>query len=160
MVLHAPRGTCTHLSKSSLGWYRMAKNGFRLENYIGSSQGQKTIRCWFRMSSGTAGLFADKKSLEDIGYMGQTRYPWSICLCTISMVIEISSITPLDLTSLALWMKSGYEWLWLWCVHFKFGFRKLTHKSWDLLAKQFLTVFNKCGGSEINEISLPSVDMG
>ena len=39
----------------------MAKNEFRLENYIGSSQGQEPIRCWFRMRSGTAGLFADKK---------------------------------------------------------------------------------------------------
>ena len=48
-------------SKSSLGWYRMAKNEFRLENYIGSSQGQEAVRCWFRMRSGTAGLFADKK---------------------------------------------------------------------------------------------------
>ena len=38
-------------SKSSLGWYRMAKNEFRLETYIGSSQGQEAIRCWFRMRS-------------------------------------------------------------------------------------------------------------
>ena len=39
----------------------MAKNEFRLENYTGSSQGQEAIRCWFRMKSGTADLFADKK---------------------------------------------------------------------------------------------------
>ena len=39
----------------------MAKNEFGLENYIGSSQGQEAIRCWFMMRSGTAGLFADKK---------------------------------------------------------------------------------------------------
>ena len=45
------------------GSYKMAKNEFRLENYIGLSKGQEAIRCWFRprMRSGTAGLFADKK---------------------------------------------------------------------------------------------------
>ena len=36
-------------NKSSLGWYRMAKNEFRLENYIGLSQGQEAIRCWFSL---------------------------------------------------------------------------------------------------------------
>ena len=39
----------------------MAKNEFGLETYIRSSQGQEAIRCRFRMRSGTAGLFADKK---------------------------------------------------------------------------------------------------
>ena len=48
-------------SKNSLGWYRMAKNEFGLETYIGSSQGWEAIRCRFRMRSGTTGLFADKK---------------------------------------------------------------------------------------------------
>ena len=48
-------------SKCSLGWHRIAKNEFGLENYIGSSQGQEAIRCWFRMRSDTAGLFANKK---------------------------------------------------------------------------------------------------
>ena len=32
-------------SKSSLGWYRMAKNEFGLETYIVLSQGQEAIRC-------------------------------------------------------------------------------------------------------------------
>ena len=35
-------------SKSSLGWYRMAKNEFR--NLIWLSQGQEAIKCWFRHS--------------------------------------------------------------------------------------------------------------
>ena len=38
-------------------WQRM-NSGW---SYIGSSQGQEAIRCRFRMRSGTAGLFADKK---------------------------------------------------------------------------------------------------
>ena len=41
-----------------IGWQRRE---FRLEIYIGLSQGQEAIRCWLRMRSGTAGLFADKK---------------------------------------------------------------------------------------------------
>ena len=57
-------------SKSSLGWYRMAKNEFRLDTYIGSSQDQEAIRCWFRMRSGKTGLFADKKRC---GLCGEDR---------------------------------------------------------------------------------------
>ena len=34
------------------------KNELRLETDIRSSQSQEAIRCWFRMRSGTAGLFA------------------------------------------------------------------------------------------------------
>ena len=41
-------------SKHSLALYRMAKNEFGLEHYIGSSQSQEAIRFWFRMRSGTA----------------------------------------------------------------------------------------------------------
>ena len=48
-------------SRSSLGWYRMTKEEFGVETYLGSSQGQEAIRCRFRMRTGSAGLFADKK---------------------------------------------------------------------------------------------------
>ena len=48
-------------SRSSLGWYRMTKEEFGVETYLGSSQGQEAIRCPFRMRTGSAGLFADKK---------------------------------------------------------------------------------------------------
>ena len=44
-----------------MGRCRTAKNEFGLETYIGSSQGQEAVRCRFRIGSGTAGLFADKK---------------------------------------------------------------------------------------------------
>ena len=57
-------------------------------------------------------------------------------------------------------MDEQHKQLWLCHVHYKFGFRKLTHKARDLLAKQFLTVFSKCGGSEKKRRSLPSVEYG
>ena len=47
--------------KSSLRWYRTAKEEFEAERYIDSSLGQEAVRCRFRLRTGSAGLFEDKK---------------------------------------------------------------------------------------------------
>ena len=49
-------------SKSSLRWvYRTVKEGFKAERYIDTLVGQETIRCRFRLQTGSAGLFEDKQ---------------------------------------------------------------------------------------------------
>ena len=47
--------------KSSLRWYRTAKEEFEAERYIDSSLGQEAVRCRFQLRTGSAGLFEDKK---------------------------------------------------------------------------------------------------
>ena len=47
--------------KCSLRWYRTAKEELEAERYIDSSLGQEAVRCRFRLRTGSAGLFEDKK---------------------------------------------------------------------------------------------------
>ena len=42
-------------------WYRRAKEEFEAERYIDSLLGQEAVRCRFRLQTGSAGLFEDKK---------------------------------------------------------------------------------------------------
>lgn len=47
--------------KSTLKWYKLAKNGAGVERYVRSSQDQEGVRLMFRLRTGSAGLLVDKK---------------------------------------------------------------------------------------------------
>ena len=48
-------------SKSTLMWYKLAKNGAGVKRYLRSMQGQEVVRLLFRLRPGSAGLLEDKK---------------------------------------------------------------------------------------------------
>ena len=48
-------------TKSTLKWYRLAKDGTMVERYVRSVQGQENVRLLFRLRTSSAGLLEDKK---------------------------------------------------------------------------------------------------
>ena len=48
-------------SKTTLKWYKLAKNTARVERCLRSVQGQEVVKLLFRLRTGTAGLLEDKK---------------------------------------------------------------------------------------------------
>ena len=53
--------------KSSLKWYRMVKDEAGLEEYTRSLVSQEEVRLRFRLRTGSAGLFEDKKRCRNPG---------------------------------------------------------------------------------------------
>ncbi len=53
-------------SKSTLKWYKLAKNGAGVERYVRSVQGQEVVRLLFRLRTGLAGLLEDEKRCKMI----------------------------------------------------------------------------------------------
>ena len=47
--------------KSTLKWYRLAKDDTGVERYVRSVQDQESVRLQFRLRPGSAGLLEDKK---------------------------------------------------------------------------------------------------
>ena len=48
-------------TKSTLKWYRLAKDEIGVERYVKLVQGQENVRLLFRLRTGSAGLLEDKK---------------------------------------------------------------------------------------------------
>ena len=47
--------------KSTLKWFRLAKDDTGVKEYVRSVQGQESVRLLFRLRTGSAGLSGDKK---------------------------------------------------------------------------------------------------
>ena len=48
-------------TKSTLKWYRLAKDDTGVEKYVRSVKGQESVRLLFRLRTSSAGLLEDKK---------------------------------------------------------------------------------------------------
>ena len=48
-------------TRSTLKWYRLAKDDAGMERYVGSVQSQESVRLLFRPRTGSAGLLENKK---------------------------------------------------------------------------------------------------
>ena len=80
--------------KSTLKWYRLAKDGTGVERCVKSVQGLVSVRLLFRLRSGSAGLLEDKKRcrmvsdercvmcdrgvVEDVAHSPQSDGLWGI----------------------------------------------------------------------------------
>ena len=53
-------------SKSTLKWFKLAKNGAGVERYLRSVQGLEVVRLLFRQRTSSAGLLEDKKRCKMI----------------------------------------------------------------------------------------------
>ena len=51
-------------TKSTLKWYRLAKDDIGVERYMGWIQGQKSVRLLFRLRTGSGGLLEKNRDVE------------------------------------------------------------------------------------------------